>query len=318
MTTASHTPSVVVLSGGVGGARFAHGVSRALPPESLTVVVNTGDDFEHWGLSISPDLDTVMYTLADLADEARGWGLTGETFRALDAMKRYGGDDWFGLGDADLATHLIRSQALRSGESLTAITRRLCRANGVFAQIVPMSDGPCRTLIETAEHGTLPFQQWFVKHRAPAVHAVRFDGDPVAAPEAVAAIERADVILIGPSNPYVSIDPILTRPGLRAAMSGKVVVAVSPIVRGLAVKGPLAEMIPALAQRAPSPVAIAQHYDGLVTAMVVERGDEDAFAALDVAGRRVGVLASDTVMRSRADSLRLAREVLDFATGLRA
>lgn len=300
---------VVCLSGGVGGARFAHGLSRALPGESSTIIVNTGDDFVHWGLYVSPDLDTVMYTLADLGDEARGWGLQGETFRALEAMKRYGADDWFGLGDADLATHLVRTEALSRGDTLSNVTTRLTKAVGIGARILPMSDGPCRTMIDTVEHGTLPFQQWFVKHRAPAVRAIHFDGDPPPAPGVLETIDAADVVLIGPSNPYVSIDPITSRPGVRAALAKKRVVAVSPIVGGRAVKGPLGEMIPALRSEPPSAAAIVRHYDGLLAGIVVERGDE-------VTVGKTKVLATDTVMKSRADSLRLAREVLAFAMEL--
>ncbi len=317
MTSISNVPSapkVVALSGGVGGARFAHGLSRALPGESLTVIVNTGDDFEHWGLSISPDLDTVMYTLSDLGDEARGWGLEGETFRALEMMKRYGADTWFGLGDADLATHLTRTEALRRGETLTSVTARLARACGISTRILPMSDGPCRTMLDTVEHGTLPFQQWFVKHRAPAVRAIAFDGDPAAAPGVIEAIDAADFVLIGPSNPYVSVDPIATRPGVRTALSKKTVVAVSPILGGRAVKGPLGEMIPALRGEPASAAAIAHHYGALLSAMVVEKGDEGELADLP----KLSVHATDTLMKSRADALRLAREVLAFAEGLGA
>jgi LPPG:FO 2-phospho-L-lactate transferase len=302
--------NVVALSGGVGGARFAHGLSRALGPDELTIIVNTGDDFVHWGLTICPDLDTVMYTLSDLGDEARGWGLQGETFRALEMMKRYGAEDWFGLGDADLATHLTRTEALGRGETLSAVTVRLTKAVGIGARILPMSDGPCRTMLDTVDHGTLPFQQWFVKHRAPPVRAVRFEGDPPPASGVLTAIERADVVLIGPSNPYVSIDPILSRPGVRAALVRKPVVAVSPIVGGRAVKGPLGEMIPRLRSEPASAGAIARHYGALLAGMVVERGDE---GGLD----DTKVRATDTVMTSRTDALRLAREVLAFALELR-
>ena len=299
---------VVALSGGVGGARLLHGLARALPEGALTAVVNTGDDLEHWGLSVSPDLDTVMYTLADLADEARGWGLVDESWGALSMMRRYGADDWFQLGDRDLATHLTRTLGLRRGETLSAVTARMCAALGVGCRVLPMSDAPCRTIIETREHGDLPFQVWFVKHRAaPAVRGVRFEGDAPPAPGLLDAIAAAELIVIGPSNPYVSVDPILSRPGVRDAVFGKTVVALSPIVNGLAVKGPLASMIRELAGDAPGPAAIARHYRGELAGMVVERGDECA---------GVPTLATDTVMRSRSDSLRLAREILAFAGGL--
>lgn len=301
---------VVALSGGVGGARFLHGLSRALGPGALTAVVNTGDDFEHWGLYISPDVDTVMYTLSDLGHEERGWGLAEESFSALSMIKRYGGDDWFALGDRDLGTHLMRSQALRRGEPLSAITARLCAALGIGDRVLPMADGPCRTMIETIADGTLPFQEWFVRRRTePEVRAVRFEGTPPPAPGVLSSIDEADVVLIGPSNPYVSIDPILGLSGVREAIAKKTVVAVSPIVGGKAVKGPLGSMIPALAGEAPAPAAIVRHYGGLLRGLVVERGDEAGLGELPV-------LASDTIMKTRADSLRLAREVLAFAERL--
>lgn len=298
---------VVALSGGVGGARFLDGVARALPPGALTCIVNTGDDFVHLGLTICPDLDTVMYTLAGLGDETRGWGLAGESFAAMEMVRRYGGPAWFALGDRDLATHLLRSEALRAGEPLSSVTARLCAAVGIGARVLPMAEAPCRTMIETVSHGTLPFQEWFVGRRAqPAVRAVRFDGRPPPAPGVLEAIDAADVVLIGPSNPYVSIDPILALDGVRAALARRPVVAVSPIVGGRAVKGPLGTMIPELTGAAPSAAAIARHYGPLLRGLVVERGDEH-----DVAG--VAVRATDTIMRTRADRLRLAEETLAFA-----
>jgi LPPG:FO 2-phospho-L-lactate transferase len=181
---------VVCLSGGVGGARLLHGLSRALPAEALTVVVNTGDDFRHWGLYIAPDLDTVMYTLSGLGHEARGWGLAEESFAALSMVQRYGGDDWFALGDRDLGTHLVRSEALGRGENLSAVTARLFHGLGVATRVLPMADAPCRTMIDTVADGTLPFQEWFVKRRtAPVVKRVWFDGTRTAAPGVVEAIE---------------------------------------------------------------------------------------------------------------------------------
>lgn len=302
----STAPSIVYLSGGVGGARLAYGMARALPPEALTIIVNTGDDFTHWGLSISPDLDTVMYTLADLADVARGWGLEGETFAALDMVRRYGGDDWFQLGDRDLATHLMRSMWLRDGQSLTQVSARLHRALGVHATLLPMSDAPRETMIDTA-HGTLPFQRWLVQERAASdVRRVWFRGETRATPEVHAALERADLIVIGPSNPYVSIDPILSLDGVRERVRAKPVVAVSPIVHGKAVKGPLARMLETLAAQSPSPAAIASHYGGLLRGLVVERGDEASVTQLPVLG-------TSTVMHTRKHSITLAHEVLDFA-----
>jgi len=297
---------VLALSGGVGGARLLDGLSRALPQGSLTAVVNTGDDFVHLGLHVSPDLDTVMYTLGGLAHEERGWGLAEETFAGLAMVKRYGGPDWFGLGDRDLATHLLRSEWLRAGEPLSAVTARLCGALGIEHPVVPMSDAPLRTLIETTTEGTLPFQHWFVRRRAePPVRAVHFEGARIPAPGVIDAIDGCDVVVVGPSNPYVSIDPILCLDGVADAMTRKPVVALSPIVAGAAIKGPLATMIHDLTGKTASAGAVAKHYRGLLRAMVVESGDESTVASMPVLG-------TSTVMRSRDDRLRLARELLAF------
>lgn len=308
--------SVVALSGGVGGARFLEGLARALPEGALTAVVNTGDDFEHWGLHVSPDLDTVMYTLAGLSHEERGWGLADETFHALAMVTRYGGDDWFALGDADLATHVLRTQALARGDSLSDVTARLCSALGVRARVLPMADGACRTMVDTAHEGTLTFQDWFVRrHAEPPLRRVWWKGLPSPAPSVLPAIERADLILVGPSNPYVSIDPILSLPGVRPALARAraraQVIAISPIVGGQAVKGPLARMIPELTGQPPSAAAIALHYEGLLSGIVVERGDEAGIAG-------VAVLGTDTVMRRRDDRLRVAVRTLEFAAQLAA
>lgn len=297
---------VVVLAGGVGGARLLDGLAAVMAPGELTGVVNTGDDFEHWGLWIAPDLDTCTYTLGGLAHEERGWGLYDESFRAFERMRELGGEAWFQLGDRDLATHLRRTERLRAGARLTEVTAELCSAAGVRHPLLPMADAPRATVIDTADGRTLGFQHWLVRERAPAVAAVRFQGADEPTPEVRAAIAGADVVILAPSNPYVSIDPILALRGVRDAVAGKPVVAVSPIVAGRAVKGPLAEMIPALAGVRASAAAIANHYAGLVDVMVVERGD-----AVD------GARAVETaiVMRDRADRARLAREVLAAAEG---
>ncbi len=308
---------VVALSGGVGGARLVHGLDRALRTlatsasagqAALTTAVTTGDDFEHWGLSISPDLDTVMYTLADLAHVERGWGLADESFAALSMMKRYGAEDWFALGDRDIATHVLRTSALRRGQSLTSITAQLKHALGVQSSILPMCDAPFRTTIETTTHGVLSFQDWLVRERgAPLVRRVMFDGACEGTREVHAAIEAADVIVIGPSNPYVSIDPILSLRGVREAVFAKPVIAVSPLIGGKAVKGPLASMIGELSQRPPSSAWLVDHYAAL-RGVVVHSGDEPSSMP-----NGVRVHATDTLMRSRADSQRLASEVLSFA-----
>jgi LPPG:FO 2-phospho-L-lactate transferase len=301
---------VVALSGGVGGARLVHGLARALAPDALSVIVNTGDDFEHWGLWISPDLDTVMYTLADFAHEERGWGLAEESFGALEMVRRYGGADWFALGDRDLATHVLRTEGLRRGETLSAVTARLASGLGVSARLLPMSDAPRSTKIDTGDGRSLPFQQWFVRERAePAVRRVWFDGSAAPAPGVLGAIAEAELVVIGPSNPYVSIDPILELDGVRDALAAKRVVAMSPIVGGQAVKGPLARMIPALGGGDPNAGAIARHYGDLLAGLVVENGDGATVKGLPV-------LEAATVMKTRGDSLRAARELFDFAARL--
>jgi LPPG:FO 2-phospho-L-lactate transferase len=301
--TSSGSPRVVALSGGVGGARLLRGLARVLPAGALTTIVNTGDDFAHWGLHIAPDVDTVMYTLAGLSHEERGWGLATETFVALEAMRAYGEEGWFALGDRDLATHMARTLGMARGETLTQVTERLCKALGVSASVLPMSDGRRATMIDTKEHGTLSFQTWFVRHRAaPPVERVWFDGHATATRQVLDSLHAADLVIIGPSNPFVSVDPILTLTGVREAVFARPVVAVSPIVNGQAVKGPLATMIPQLAGVAPSAGAVAAHYPGL-RGLVVERGDW---------APGVRTLEADTVMKSAADSERLARVVLEL------
>ncbi|MGD0673903.1 MAG: 2-phospho-L-lactate transferase [Polyangiaceae bacterium] len=298
--------NIVALSGGVGGARLLDGLAHALPKGAMTAIVNTGDDFVHLGLHVSPDLDTVMYTLAGLAHEERGWGLAEETFAALSMIKRYGAPDWFALGDRDLATHLVRSEAMRAGESLSAVTKRLREALGIPHPILPMSDEPVRTMIETVGEGTLSFQDWFVRRRAePRVRAVHYERGRAPAGGVIDAIDACDVVVFGPSNQYVSVDPILSLRGVRDAIARKPVVALSPIVGGAAIKGPLATMIRDLAGEAASAGAVARHYGGLVRAMVVERGDETTVGAIPVLG-------TSTIMRSREDRVRLAVEILAF------
>jgi LPPG:FO 2-phospho-L-lactate transferase len=304
------TARIVFLSGGVGGARLLHGVAQAVPAEALTAIVNTGDDFTHWGLTVCPDLDTVMYTLSGLADEARGWGLSDESFRALEQMRAFGAPAWFALGDRDLATHLFRTEALARGVSLTDVTARLCTSLSVGPRILPMCDAPRPTLIDTFEHGELPFQRWLVEQHAPSVRAVSFGGEPRPSQQVLAALSAADYVILGPSNPYVSVDPILSLSGVRECLREKCVVAVSPIVAGRAVKGPLADMLRTLGHVEPSAAAIVQHYDGLLSGIVVEQGDETEVQGLPT-------LATRTVMGGAVDRLRLAREVLAFVERVR-
>jgi LPPG:FO 2-phospho-L-lactate transferase len=303
--------NVVALAGGVGGAKLAHGLAQILEPEQLTVVVNTGDDFEHLGLHISPDLDTVMYTLAGLANPETGWGLTGETWNFLDALDRLGGATWFRLGDRDLATHVERSRRLWAGESLTDVTAALCAALGVGPRVLPMTDDILRTMVQTDE-GELEFQEYFVHRRCePRVTGFRFDGLTSAFPtEAVlAALDAADVILFCPSNPFVSLDPILSLPGVRDRVGRRGAVAVSPIVGGQAIKGPAAKMFAELGW-AVTAASVAEHYAGLLRGFVLDAVDAELKTTIE--SDTLKILVTHTIMRTDADRARLAREVIDF------
>lgn len=301
--------NVVALAGGVGGARLVYGLDRALPAGALQVIVNTGDDFEHWGLHISPDLDTIMYTLADLSPENRGWGIDGDTFHALREARRRGLEDWFQLGDRDLVTHLERTAALSRGASLTEVTQNLCRGLDVDRPVLPMADAPRPTTIVTTEGTQLAFQEWLVRARGvPQVKAVRHGGDGKASPRALDALDKADLIVICPSNPYVSIDPILELEGVRQALEETPVVAVSPIIDGRAVKGPLAAMIPQLSGQAPSAKAVANHYGDLLDGYAVHPGD--GFEA------PYPVLQTNILIQAREDRVVFARKLLELAEGL--
>jgi len=298
----------VALAGGVGGAKLADGLAQLLPPQDLTVVVNTGDDWEHLGLAISPDLDTVCYTLAGLANPETGWGRAGETFQMLAALRTLGGPDWFGLGDSDLATHLERTRRLKAGASLSQVTSDFCRAWGVAWTVLPMSDQPVHTLVDTVEHGELPFQEYFVLRRCePRVRGFRFAGleAAVPAPGVLEALQAAEAVVFCPSNPWVSIDPILALPGVRAALRGRPVVAVSPILGGQTVKGPAAKMYAELGIQ-PSAAAVARHYADLLSAFVIDQVDADLAGEI---GTRAVV--TRTLMKTRADRRRLAQDVLN-------
>ncbi len=272
------TGHVVALCGGVGGAKLVHGLNLALQPQELTVIVNTGDDFEHLGLSIAPDLDSVMYALAGLSDPVRGWGRRDETWTFMEALKGLAGEAWFLLGDADLAVHVQRSWRLAGGASLSEVTGDLCRALGIAVRVLPMSDDPVRTRVLTAQ-GWLDFQEYFVHRQCrPAVQQVTFAGaaSARAQPEALAALKRPDLraIIICPSNPFVSIEPILALPDLRAALaeSDAPVVAVTPIIGGKAVKGPAAKMLSELRLEV-SAAAVARRYSGIIDGFVIDQAD---------------------------------------------
>jgi LPPG:FO 2-phospho-L-lactate transferase len=293
---------VAVLSGGVGGARFVRGLVDALPPEDVTVIANVGDDVEVLGLSVSPDLDSLVYALAGLNDEERGWGRAGETWNALETVSALGGEDWFRLGDRDLGLHLVRTQALRAGEPLSAVTRRLAEALGVRTRILPATDDPLATFVETAA-GVFGFQEWFVArgHRDEP-DGFRFEGAESAAPApgVLEALAEADLLLIAPSNPHVSIWPILAVPDLREAVAARRVpcVAVSPLVGGRAVKGPADRMLARLAGGT-SPAHVASCYEGLIDALVVDEADAHALDGLPVRPIVTKTLMTDADARRR-------------------
>jgi len=309
---------VVALCGGVGGAKLALGLDRVLPAGDLLLVCNTGDDFEHLGLHVSPDLDTVMYTLAGLANPETGWGRRDESWAFMRALEALGGESWFRLGDGDLATHVERTRRLGAGESLTAITAHFARRLGLASALLPMSDAPVRTMVETSE-GTLPFQHYFVRLRCgPAVRRIRFDGAESAPPNPalLSALAAADLalVVICPSNPYLSIDPILALPGLRAALAdcAAPVVAVSPLIAGKAVKGPAAKIMAELGIPQ-TQAAIARHYDGLIDGLVLDEAD-----AAEARNLPIPVAVTRTLMQSLDDRVALARRVLEFGIRLDA
>jgi LPPG:FO 2-phospho-L-lactate transferase len=303
---------VVLLAGGVGGARLADGLARILPPGKLTVIVNTGDDFTHLGLTICPDLDTVVYTLAEIANPATGWGRLDESWRTMTELERLGGPAWFRLGDLDLATHLMRTDGLANGRNLTEVTQELCRRLGVAVTVLPMSNQPAPTLIET-EHGLLPFQNWFVGQRwQPAVKQVHLPEDVRATPQVLRAIEQADIVILAPSNPFVSLDPILNVYPLRALIADlpELVLAVSPIIAGQAVKGPAAKMMAELGMEV-SATAVAAYYADLIDAFIYDQQDSGGLGGVDVESYQLDIL-----MRDQPDRARLAREIMIFAKEL--
>jgi LPPG:FO 2-phospho-L-lactate transferase len=298
---------IVALAGGVGGAKLAHGLAQILKPEDLTVIVNTGDDLEHYGLYICPDLDTVCYTLAGLANPETGWGRIDETWNAFRNASKLGGPGWFNLGDQDLGTHLERTRRLKEGDPLSQITRDFCKTWGIEHTVLPMSDQPVRTIVET-EEGELAFQDYFVHRRCkPHVKGFRFEGVDRAepAPGAREAIQSADAVVICPSNPWVSVDPIL-----RVIQKfGKPVYAISPIIGGQTVKGPAAKMYRELGIE-PSAFAVANHYRDLLDGFVLDH--MDAQLVESVRGLYMQTHVTNTLMNSHEDRKQLAMEVLNF------
>ena len=298
---------IVAFAGGVGGAKLAHGLAQTLPPEDLTVIVNTGDDFEHYGLYICPDLDTVCYTLAGLANPETGWGRVNETWNVIENASRLGGPRWFNLGDQDLGTHLERTRRLKEGQTLSQITNDFSHAWGIKHLVLPMSDQPVRTIVET-EEGDLAFQEYFVHRRCePHVRGFRFEGveSSLPAPGAREAIGAADAVVICPSNPWVSIDPILR------VLKGieKPVLAVSPIIGGNTVKGPAAKMYLELGIE-PSALAVARHYCDLITRFVLDELDRQLEGEIRRLNMRT--LVTNTLMNSHDDRKQLAMDILSF------
>jgi LPPG:FO 2-phospho-L-lactate transferase len=305
--------TVCVLSGGVGGARFARGLVDVVGPGNVTVIGNVGDDDEFFGLHISPDLDSIVYALADLHDTQRGWGRRRETWNALETAKALGDDEtWFQLGDRDLGLHLVRTKALRAGEPLSSVTARIARAFGVDVRVLPATDHRLRTILETPG-GARSLQEWFVRRRGrDTVDGVRFEGAAFAtpAPGVVDAVERASLVVIAPSNPYISVWPILAVRGISEAVRGtsRPVVGVSPLIGGKAVKGPADRMLRRLAGGT-SPAHVAGCYPGLLDALVVDEADRAGAEGVEAAGIRPHV--TRTLMRDRRAARRLAEVVVE-------
>lgn len=298
----------VCLAGGVGGAKLADGLAQIIPPENLTIIVNTGDDFQHLGLTVCPDLDTVLYTLARLANTETGWGRADESWRVMESVAKLGGPDWFNLGDLDLGTHLVRTQMLQEGASLTAVIRHLCHHFDIQPAVLPMSNQPAPTMIASSE-GVLPFQNWFVQRRwQPVVESIELPEDVRASAAVVRALESADFVLIAPSNPFVSIDPILNVYPIRSMLLDlpRAVIAVSPIVGGTAVKGPAAKIMQELGLPV-SAKAVATYYGELINGFVYDQQDSE-LTDLDIASLRI-----DSMMHNEADRQRVAQDVVRFA-----
>lgn len=306
---------VVALAGGVGGAKLVVGLDQLLPPGQLTAIVNTGDDFEHFGLKICPDLDTVCYSLAGMADSQHGWGLANETWQVSRSLENLEAPTWFQLGDRDLATHLERTRLLQAGLSLSEVTSHFCQLWGIHSSVLPMSDARAPTLIETRDDGILGFQEYFVReHFAPEVRTVILNGGSPAEPAAdlLPALAEADLVVICPSNPWVSIDPILNVSGIRPLLYSKPVIAVSPIIQGQALKGPAAKLFKELGIE-PSARAVREHYGDLLNAFMMDQLDRSA--SENDTSKGIINCYTNTIMKTEEDKRQLARVVLEL--GLR-
>ncbi len=306
-------PRVTVLCGGVGAARFLAGLVDVLPPSNITAVVNVADDVELHGLRISPDIDTIIYTLSGAHSVERGWGLEGETWQAMEMLGRYGGDDWFSLGDRDLGTHLFRTHQLSQGATLAEVTASLASSWGLELQLLPVTNDPVRTMITTVDHGEVGFQEYFVRlrHNVP-VTAVRFAGaeDAEPAPGVLEALEGADVVVVAPSNPVVSIDPILAIPGVRDVLARRrrSVVAISPIVAGKALKGPADRLLAELGRES-SVEAVGRWYGGLIATLIIDAADAEQADKIRAQG--LNVVCTDTIMSRPGVAAALAQQALD-------
>ncbi len=303
---------VLALAGGVGGAKLCLGLARVLGADDLRIVVNTGDDEEFYGLHVSPDLDTVMYTLAGMSNPDTGWGIAGESFATLHSLGRLGMDTWFGLGDQDMATHIVRSQMLRQGKTLSEVTSRLCLSLDIAHPVAPMTDDRVRTTVVT-DRGPMPFQTYFVKMRCePVVTELRFEGAQSAAmsPALRQSLDSSDMLIVCPSNPYLSIAPMLAVPRARAAIESfaGVKIAVSPIVGGQALRGPAAKLLSELGEDV-SCVGVARQYVGLCDVFVIDQ--IDAHLSPDIRALGMRPLVTNTVMETEADKIELARRILD-------
>ena len=303
---------VTALAGGVGGAKLIKGLSNILPPDDLTVIVNTADDFWFHGLYVSPDVDTVIYNLAGINNPEQGWGRDEESFTFITEFATLGEDPWFQIGDRDIATHILRTDFLHQSKSLTAITKTLCERRGIQVTVLPMCDQPVRTIVKTLEFGELAFQEYFVKHRfEPKLQSIRFEGieNTNMTVEAMTRIAQSDLVIICPSNPYVSIAPILSVNGMIELIKQKAVVAVSPIIGGKAVKGPAAKMFSELGLN-PSSSSIASYYQEIIAGLVIDSQDQEEKAEIERCG--IILLVTDTLMSNESKKIRLAQEVIDF------
>ncbi len=306
---------IVALAGGVGGAKLADGLAQVLHPDQLTIIVNTADDFTHLGLRISPDLDTVCYTLAGLANPDTGWGRMDETWNAFTQLKLLGMPDWFQLGDLDIATHIVRTNRYCDGWTLSQITQEFCRIWGITVRILPMSDQDIRTLVHTDE-GILEFQDYFVHRKClPVVKGFNFKGidDSLPALGVMDALKAADAVVICPSNPWVSIDPILSIPNILPAIKEHLVIAVSPIIGAQTIKGPAAKMFSELGIE-PSAFAITQHYGSIIDSLVIDNSDTYLEQRINASG--TNTYLTDIIMHDRSDRKRLAAEILEYISGL--